>query len=420
MGQALIQIAKLCEAEIFCTVGSESKKQAILALGIPPDRVFSSRGLSFDKGIKRVTHGRGVDVIVNSLAGEGLRRSWMCLAPYGRFIEVGKKDLLSNSGLDMKPFLKNTMFAGVNLEDMMISDPPRVSKLVSKVMKLFEEGAIGCIRPIVVHDFTNVESAFREMQRGSHIGKLVLRITAESQVPVIPRKPAPIRLKPDATYLLVGGLGGVGRVQALFMAEHGARHLAFISRSGSARKEAKDLIANLLKEGVEAKSYAGDVADKAQLRVILLDISQNMPPIRGVIQGAMVLDDSLFHKMSHRQWVTATSPKIRGKMCIAGMNYADADQVIGSWNLHELLPDSLDFFIVLSSLAGVIGSISQANYAAGNTYQDALIHYRHSKGLPAQSLDLGVIVGFGYIQEHEDVATRMNELRLVSKYLSLF
>jgi NADPH:quinone reductase-like Zn-dependent oxidoreductase len=313
LGQALIQISKLVEADIFCTVGSNAKKQAIIDLGIQPDHIFSSRDLSFAKGIKRVTQDRGVDVIINSLAGEALRKSWDCLADYGRFIEVGKKDILGNSGLDMRPFLKNTLFAGVNLEQMMVTDPHRSSKLVSEVLKLFKQDAIGPIQPITMYEFTDMESVFREMQRGAHIGKLVLRVTTESRVPVMPRQSIHLNLDPDSTYLLVGGLGGLGRAQALFMAEHGARHIAFISRSGDARPEAKDLLEKLAAIGVDAKSYAGDVSDKSQVKNILTQITANMPPIRGVIQGAMVLDDGLFHKMTFDQWVTATRPKIQGK-----------------------------------------------------------------------------------------------------------
>lgn len=299
-------------ADIFCTVGSEVKRQAIVSLGIQPNRIFSSRDLSFAKGVKRVTEGRGVNVIVNSLAGEALRQSWECLAPYGRFIEVGKRDILGNSGLDMRPFLNNVLFAGVNIEAMLINDPIRSSNLMKKVLKLFEEGVISFIRPIEVHDFSNMESVFRNMQRGTHIGKLVLRITPESQVQIAPQKEVPLRLRADVTYLLVGGLGGLGRAQALFMAEHGARHFAFISRSGSAADEAMNLLAKLEAVGAKAKSYAGDVANKYQLKSIILDITQTMPPIRGVIQGAMVLADSVFHKMTHEQWISATRPKIQG------------------------------------------------------------------------------------------------------------
>ncbi|UNI20497.1 Type I Iterative PKS [Purpureocillium takamizusanense] len=395
LGQALIQIAKLLDADIFCTVGTELKKQAIVALGVQPDRIFSSRDVSFAKGIRRMTDGRGVDVVVNSLAGEALRQSWHCLASHGRFIEVGKKDMLCNNGLDMQPFLNNAMFAGVNLEAMTVNEPLRCSRLMSKVLKLFEQGAIGSIRPIAVHEFSKVESVFREMQRGSHIGKLVLRVTPESKVLVAPRKSALLRLKPNVTYLLVGGLGGLGRAQALFMAEHGARHLAFISRSGAARAEAEMTVAKLVDSGVEVRVYAGDVADDARLREIIDDISHSMPPVKGVIQGAMVLADSLFHRMSYDQWVAATRPKAQG-----------------SWNLHKLLPNDLDFFILLSSLAGIIGSVSQANYAAGNTFQDALVHYRRQRGLAAQSIDLGVIKGIGYVEEHHDSGAWRSPLRL--------
>ena len=404
----------MLEAEIYCTVGSSAKKQAVVALGVEPDRVFSSRDLSFAKGIKRVTGGRGVDVVVNSLAGEALRLSWDCLAPYGRFIEVGKKDILGNSGLDMKPFVNNTVFAGVNLEAMMIDEPLRCRKLVSKVLKLFEQGAIGFIQPMTVRDFTDVENVFREMQRGSHIGKLILQATPTSRVPILPRAEVPLRLESDATYLLVGGLGGLGRAQAAFMAENGARYIAFISRSGDARTEARKVLDTLKEAGVEAKAYAGDVADKVQLRNILQEISRSMPPIRGVIQGAMVLADSLFHRMSYDQWVTATRPKVQGELEYLGCVYKKIlTQGPGTWNLHDLLPTDLDFFVVLSSLAGIIGSVSQGNYAAGNTFQDALVHYRRQKGLAAQSLDIGMMKGIGYVEEHHDSRVRTSQVRVV-------
>ncbi|KAI0550654.1 hypothetical protein F4679DRAFT_594564 [Xylaria curta] len=397
LGQALIHMARMLGAEIFCTVGSNAKKWAIIDLGVKPDHIFSSRDLSFDKGVQRLTQGRGVDVVVNSLAGEALRKSWECLAPYGRFIEVGKRDIVGNSGLDMRPFLENTLFAGVNLERMMVVDPQRSFNLVSQVLKLFEQGTIGLIRPIEVHDFTEVESVFRKMQRGAHIGKLVLRVTPESRVLAVPQRSIRLNLDPNSTYLLVGGLGGLGRAQALFMAEHDARHIAFISRSGSVRQEAKDLLEKLKTLGIDARAYAGDIADKSRLQEILDEISTTMPPIRGVIQGAMVLDDVLFHKMTFEQWVTATRPKVQG-----------------SWNLHELLPENLDFFIQLSSLAGIIGSISQGNYSAGNTFQDALAQYRHAKGLPASSIDLGLMKDIGYAEEHKDIAANKSSLKLTS------
>lgn len=312
LGQALIQIALMLSGEIYCTVGSAAKKQAIMDLGVQEDRIFSSRDVTFAKGIKRVTAGRGVDVVVNSLAGEALRQSWLCLAPYGRFIEVGKKDILGNSGLDMEPFLKNTIFAGVNLEAMMVEEPQRCREIVLKVMKLFEQDLLQPIKPITTHDFTEMEKVFRDMQRGAHTGKLILQVTDDSTVPILPRSEVPLSLSLDATYVLVGGLGGIGRAQAVFMAKNGARHLAFISRSGAASEKAKDVLKTLIEAGVDARTYVCDISDKTKLQQILGEISSSMPPIRGVIQGAMVLADSLFHRMTYDQWTAATGPKVQG------------------------------------------------------------------------------------------------------------
>ncbi|KAI5463900.1 hypothetical protein BGZ63DRAFT_453186 [Mariannaea sp. PMI_226] len=395
LGQALIQIATMLEAEIYCTVGTNTKRQAVIGLGVKPDRILSSRDLTFSKGIQRLTGGRGVDVVVNCLAGEALRQGWACLAPYGRFVEVGVTDILNNSGLDMRPFLYNRVFAAVNVAAMIDQEPLRFQTILTKVLDLIERRIIDFIHPLTIYDFSRLEDSFREMQRGNHTGKLVLQITSESRVPVLPRTEIPLCLRSDGTYILVGGLGGLGRAQAIFMAENGARHLAFISRSGNTRPEAKTVIASLQKSGVQVKVYTGDVANGDQLRTVLADISTSMPPIRGVIQGAMVLADSLFHRMSYEQWLTATRPKIQG-----------------TWNLHQLLPADLDFFITMSSLSGICGSVSQSNYAAGNTFQDALMHWRRHKNLAAQSLDIGVVRGIGYVEEHEDARARTSQLRL--------
>ncbi|KAI1839901.1 hypothetical protein JX266_013894 [Neoarthrinium moseri] len=277
LGQALINIAKMLGAQIYCTEGNEAKRQAIVALGVLPDNIFSFRSLLFEKGIMRVTGGRGVDVIVNSLAGEALRRSWLCLAAYGRFIEVGKMDLMSNSTLEMRHFLTGTTFAGCNLEHMLIHDPQRVAALLSKVMQLFDSGAVEPVRPIAVHNFTNVKQAFRELQRGRQIGKLILSVTPDSHVPIAPPTLVDMKLKANATYLLVGGFGGLGRGQALFMAEHGARYLAFISRSGDASSDAQAVIKSLSEQCVQ---YGRQLVDAALHLVKVIEVSDNTSMFR--------------------------------------------------------------------------------------------------------------------------------------------
>jgi NADPH:quinone reductase-like Zn-dependent oxidoreductase len=185
VGQSAIILAKHLGAEIFATVGSEEKRQLIMSqYGIPDDHIFDSRNLSFASGIKRMTQGRGVDVVLNSLAGEALRETWHCLAMFGRFVEIGKKDIVGNTGLDMAPFMDNRMFACVNLVGIYRHNIPLASRLLSDVMDLVHQGVIRPITPITVYPYSQIESAFKLMQLGQHVGKIVLKPSDDDLVPV--------------------------------------------------------------------------------------------------------------------------------------------------------------------------------------------------------------------------------------------
>lgn len=201
----------------------------------------------------------------------------------------------------------------------------------------------------------------------------------------MPHDEHPIELGLDATYVLVGGLGGLGRGLAVFLADHGAKHLAFFSRTDDVQPAARQVLDQLRERSVEAKIYVCDITNPEALKRAIFQIGIEMPPIKGVIQGAMVLRDGLFEDMSYENWSQATTPKVQG-----------------SWNLHELMPRDLDFFIMLSSLAGILGNGGQSNYCAGNTYQDQLAHYRRSLGLPGQVIDLGAIRGLGWFEENKE------------------
>lgn len=185
IGQAAIIIAKYLEAEIFATVGTEEKKQLIMATyGIPDDHIFYSRDLSFAKGIMRMTDGKGVDVILNSLAGEALRQSWHCLAFCGRFVELGKRDIVGNTGLDMEPFMRNVTFSSVNLVAIYRSNIQLAARIFEDVIRLVHQGVAKAIQPITLFDYSQTESAFRLMQTGKHLGKIVMRPHDEDLVPV--------------------------------------------------------------------------------------------------------------------------------------------------------------------------------------------------------------------------------------------
>ncbi|KAL8685250.1 MAG: hypothetical protein Q9224_005894, partial [Gallowayella concinna] len=386
LGQAMIQIAQYLGAEIFVTVSTADKRKLLTKrYGIKDEHIFSSRDLDFTKSIKRITHGQGVDVIINTLSGEALRQTWGCIAPFGRFVQLGKQDVLSNNGLDMKPFSANTSFSMVNIQELSRIAPDRVAALLSKVFELFRSGELRPVYPVNIFDYSDIQSAFRTMQSGLHVGKLVMKASEHSVIPALPHDAHPLELRPDATYVLVGGLGGLGRGIATYLADHGAKHLAFFSRSSTIKPVAQELLDRLHSQDVEATVYVCDVTDADTLRNAITRISNEMPPIKGVIHGAMVLRDGLFETMSYENWTQATAPKIRG-----------------SWNLHTLLPPNLDFFIMLSSLAGILGHRGQSNYCAGNTYQDALAHYRHSLGLPARVIDLGAVGGLGWFEENKE------------------
>ncbi|KAI1483080.1 putative polyketide synthase [Daldinia eschscholtzii] len=383
-GQASIALAQHFGAEVFATVSSREKKQLLIdTYGVPEDHIFNSRDTSFAQAIKRRTNGRGVDVLLNSLTGDALRESWHCVTRFGRFIELGQKDIVGNTGLDMAPFIKNVSFHSVNLTDLMDHNVPTTAKVFREVMDLIRAGMVKPVTPITAVPFSKVEEAFRLMQTGQHVGKLVIEAVDGDIVQAIPPGIAPAHLYSDATYVIVGGTGGLGGSIAYWMAESGAKNILLLSRSGASKISVSNLLARLGSQGVRVDAWACDVADENQLQKCLDRCkTENWPAIRGMIQGAMVLRDGIAQSMSSEQFLAATRSKVQG-----------------SWNLHRYLPNDLDFFVMLSSIAGVGGSRGQSNYAAGNTYQDALAHHRRKLGLKACAIDVGMVVGVGFLAE---------------------
>lgn len=184
-GQAAIQIAQNAGAEVFATVSTLEKRQLLKEqYGIPEDHIFSSRDLSFETSIMKMTRGKGVGVILNSLAGDALRATWKCIAPFGRFIELGKKDALTGGALEMAPFLKNATYAGVNTAAMMFEVPQKACKIIESAIEMFVQGKIRPPHPLAVYSFEQIEDAFRKMQSGRMSGKAVFKPNPNDAVPV--------------------------------------------------------------------------------------------------------------------------------------------------------------------------------------------------------------------------------------------
>ncbi|KAJ8123759.1 hypothetical protein ONZ43_g364 [Nemania bipapillata] len=386
IGLAAIHICRMVGVDkIYATVGSDEKVQYLIDnFGLPRSHIFSSRDASFLPGVMRETGGRGVDVVLNSLSGELLHTSWKCVAEFGSMVEIGKRDFLGQGRLDMESFEGNRAFFGIEMWPIITKQPRRIRKLIDQFLGYYRTGAIKPIQPIRVFEAADVETAIRTMQKGSHIGKLVVRIPEDtSTIAAIPARQG-FSLRSDASYLLVGGLGGLGRSVAMWMVENGAKHFIFLSRSGGKKPTEAVLIQALEGSGCTVAVVEGSVTE---IDSVTRAVDAAEMPIAGVVQLSMVLRDNLFTEMPFEDWEAVTGPKIQG-----------------TWNLHTALAQQpLDFFVLFSSFAGLIGQRGQANYASASTFLDAFVQFRHGLGLPASVLDVGAVADVGFVAERPDL-----------------
>ncbi|KAF4589051.1 Polyketide synthase [Ophiocordyceps camponoti-floridani] len=384
VGQAAIQLAHMIGAEIYATVGGADKKQLLMdKYGIPEDRIFYSRTADFGPAIREATGGHGVDVVLNSLAGELLRESWESLAHFGRFIEIGKRDITSNTRLDMNKFEHNVTFSSVDLTLVASERPKIMSSVLNSVMELMSKKSIAPIGPITVLGISELETALRTLQSGKSTGKLIISPRPGEQVKVTHRSAATI-LNGHATYIIIGGTGGLGRSMAKRMVQRGAKHIVLLSRAGRMTAELAQLSDECRGLGATITVKPCNVANEGSVRQVVEECARSLPPIRGVIHAAMVLRDMLFEKMSFDDFHQVMEAK-----------------VAGTWNFHRALSShQLDFFIMLSSVAGIVGNRGQAAYAAANTFLDAFVQYRTQRGLPATSIDLTAVEDVGYLAEN--------------------
>jgi len=301
VGQAAINFSKYVGAEIFCTVSSPEKRDLLMnEYGIPDDHIFSSRDLTFVQGVMRMTNQKGVDLVLNSLSGELLRRSWDLVAPFGRFIEIGKKDAQANGRIELHPFLRNVTMASVELPTMMRHRPELIRRLTQETIDLFAAGKIKEAIPTRIMNYGQIEEGLRVLQSGKGVGKMVFVPRAEDLIPMLPALRPPYMLRSDASYVLSGGLGGLGRSFATWMAERGAKNIIFLSRTGSITSAVQRTVDQLESAACRVHIFKCDVSDESRLGEVLEDCKRTLPPIKGVVQGAMIL------KVSHCQSSTTS------------------------------------------------------------------------------------------------------------------
>jgi NADPH:quinone reductase-like Zn-dependent oxidoreductase/NADP-dependent 3-hydroxy acid dehydrogenase YdfG/acyl carrier protein len=378
VGQAAIQIAQDLGAEVFATAGSDEKRKVVRDLGV--DRVFDSRSLRFAEEIREATGGEGVDVVLNSLAGDAITESLSVLRDYGRFIEIGKMDLDRDFPLGLRPFTRCLSFHAVDLDRMLAQRVETCGRILQSIQSRLVQRRLRPV-PVTRYSAADIADAFEAMAGARHTGKLVVDL-ATASVPV--QDTAGANFRADASYLVTGGLTGFGLQLAHWLASRGAGRLILLGRRGDQTPGAAQAINSLEALGARVQVERGDVANCDDVKQVLRRIPIDMP-LRGVFHAAAVLDDALIKNLDLERYRNTFAPK-------AG----------GAWILHEQTEGlSLDHFMCFSSMASVLGNQGSANYCAANAFVDALAHHRRRRGLAALTVNWGVIADVGMAADED-------------------
>ncbi|MCJ1346998.1 hypothetical protein MMC31_005218, partial [Peltigera leucophlebia] len=370
VGIAAIQIAKLAGVEVFTTVSTEAKKDFLVkTFGIDPANIFSSRDASFLPGILQATNGKGVDVVLNSLSGDLLHASWRCCGMFGRFVEIGKRDLIGAGRLGMDQLLKNVTFTAFDMSYLYDTENCAYqaiwSRLLAEVLRLYRERKIMKIEPLEVFDISDITQAFRHFSSRNRMGKVAINLESQESY------------REELYNGWMPGRLGMSR---------GARKFVFLGRSGLDKEPARRLIEDLDRNGADCKVVRGNVCSIVDVQMVLDQVDGL---VGGVIQAAMDLNEALFATMSNQYWHKGIDPK-----------------VIGTWNLHNAIKGKdtgIEFFLMTSSVSGSVGTATESNYCSANYFLDIFARYRRGLGLPATSVGLGMISEVGYLHENPEI-----------------
>ncbi len=382
VGLAAVQYAQHIGAEIYVTVGSPEKKSVMRLLGIPEDHVLDSRSLSFREDILSLTNGEGIDIVLNSLAGEAVHKSLDLLRPMGRFLELGKRDFYENNRIGLKFFRNNLTYFGIDLDQLMVERQALCQQLFAEVVDLFDSNVFHPL-PFRTFDSSQVLQAFRTLQQSQHVGKILIRPPHRKAMRRIQSK----KIKSSAAYMVTGGTGGFGLETARYLARNGAGALVLIGRQGIVRDTDQPVLSEIQKSGCKLYVRACDVTSSLALKELVVEVEKDGFPLKGLVHAASVFDDGLVDTLELESYQNVLRPKAQG-----------------AWTLHEVTKDkNLDFFVLYSSITTVFGNPGQANYVAANSELEYLAHYRNERNLPALAIGWGPIADAGYLVREPDL-----------------
>jgi phthiocerol/phenolphthiocerol synthesis type-I polyketide synthase C len=378
VGLAAIQIAKGCGATVVATAGSAVKRAFLRLAGA--DHVCDSRELGFATAVREITGGTGVDVVLNSLHGEAAEASLDLLRPFGRFVELGKRDAYENRRLRLRSLRQNVSYFAVDVDQLPAHRPALAKKLLAEVAAAL---AAGDIRPLARREFAFAEigEAFRLMQAAQHIGKLVL--VPDGHAGIALSRPPTLVLDRGASYVVTGGIAGFGFAAARWLAERGAGHVALIGRRGAGTPGAVARVAELESLGAAVSLHAADAGDQAGLAAALAAIRGGGRPIRGIVHAAAAIADAMAADLDAEGVAMAFRAKLGGALLL--------DRLTGD--------DPLDFFWLFSSATTLVGAPGQGAYVAANHALEGLSRRRRAAGRPAMAIAWGPIADAGFLAE---------------------
>jgi NADPH:quinone reductase-like Zn-dependent oxidoreductase/short-subunit dehydrogenase/acyl carrier protein len=378
VGLAAIQIARQRGAKVIATAGSDEKRAFLRNLGV--DCVCNSRSLSFADEIADYTGGKGVDIVLNSLAGQAMARSMDCLRPFGRFIELGKRDFYANTHLGLRPLRRNLSYFGVDIDQLIGEHEDLARRLFAELIELFASGELVPL-PYRVFDAEHIADAFRLMQRSGHIGKIVVTAARHASASSVAGGRFPVTT--DALHVVIGGTSGFGLATAAWLVERGATRLVLASRAAQLAADGLAKVDAWRARGLDVVVERLDVSDGTALADFLRRMAAR-GPIAGIVHAAMVLDDRLIEGIDASAIEAVMQPKVRGAL-----------------NLERAVADlDLDYLLLYSSATTLFGNPGQFNYVAANGFMEGLARRLQKRGVPALAVAWGGIEDAGYLSRN--------------------
>jgi acyl transferase domain-containing protein/acyl carrier protein len=398
VGLAAIQVARVAGAKIIATAGTEEKRNYLKELGI--ELVFDSRSTEFAELIRAEKSVEGVDVILNSLTGAAMMQSLSLLKPFGRFVEIGKKDVYSNSKLNLSLFKNNISYSFIDLDELIQKRRAYAGELLRGIVSMIERKMFSAL-PKKVFDISDVAEGFEYMAKGRHIGKIVFNLQGNEDMEIRRDEKAPVLFDQQDNILITGGAGGLGMELISWLAAKGLKNMTIVGRNKPS-DAVLELIAQYHQSGIGIHSVEADVADFTAMQDVFKQTAQALP-FTGIFHLAGLLDDVSVQKMSRENLLRVMRPKISG-----------------AWNLHLLGGKKLKWFVLYSSAASILGTSGQGNYAAANAFLDALCEYRRSQNLPATAVNWGPVAEAGLAAQSKIRGQRLKSEGLDSLSLKEF